>query len=300
MPIKKKIPRRVLVLDVGGSHVKLSVTGRDKVQKIVSGRKMSAIEMVEGVRKLVSPDQYDAVSIGYPGLVVRGRIAAEPFNLGPGWVGFDFEAAFGKPVRIINDAAMQAVGSYSGGRMLFLGLGTGMGATLILDGVVEPMEIGHLPFKHGRTFEEYVGERGLERLGKKKWRKVVAEVVEHLSKALEVDYVVLGGGNARLLKKLPKNVRLGDNSNAMVGGRLIWEMTTPLAISPKYMPHRRDEQPAGSGASRPQHGGARRRSAPAGEGTAGRDRTARRSTKRGRDHGAPRKAKRGRNRKARL
>jgi polyphosphate glucokinase len=250
MKAKKKVPRRILVLDVGGSHVKLSLSGRDEVQRFVSGRKMSAAQMVKQVRKLVSPDEYDAVSIGYPGLVFRGRIAAEPYNLGPGWVGFDFEAALGKPVRVINDAAMQAVGSYSGGRMLFLGLGTGMGATLILDGVVEPMEIGHLPYKHGRTFEDYVGQKGLERLGKKKWRKMVADVVEHLSKALEVDYVVLGGGNARLLKKIPKGVRLGDNSNAIVGGRLIWQMDTPLATSPIYLPHRRGGEPARSVAPR--------------------------------------------------
>ncbi len=231
MKTKKKAPGRILVLDVGGSHVKLSVTGRDKVQKFVSGPRMTATAMVKKVRKLVSREAYDAVSIGYPGLVFRGRIAAEPFNLGPGWVGFDFEAALGTPVRIINDAAMQAVGSYSGRRMLFLGLGTGMGATLILDGVVEPMEIGHLPYKHGRTFEEYVGERGLQRLGKKKWRKTVADVVKHLRKALEVDYVVLGGGNARLLKKLPRGARLGDNSNALSGGRLIWETSTPLKVA---------------------------------------------------------------------
>ncbi len=258
MKTNKKHPRRVLVLDVGGSHVKLSVSGRDKVQRFVSGRKMSAAQMVKQVRKLISPDEYDAVSIGYPGLVFRGRIAAEPFNLGPGWVGFDFERALGKPVRVINDAAMQAVGSYSGGRMLFLGLGTGMGATLVLDGVVEPMEIGHLPYKHGHTFEDYVGQKGLERLGKKKWRKMVADVVDHLSKALEVDYVVLGGGNARLLKKIPKGVRLGDNSNAIVGGRLIWEMDTPLAVSPMFLPHRRSGAPAHASAARSHQKGPKR------------------------------------------
>jgi polyphosphate glucokinase len=227
---EKKSPRRILVLDVGGSNVKLSISPRDRVRKFVSGPQMTAAAMVKRVRKLVSPDEYDVVSIGYPGLVFHGRIAAEPFNLGHGWVRFDFEAAFGKPVRVINDAAMQAVGSYSGGRMLFLGLGTGMGATLILDGEVEPMEIGHLPYKQDRTFEDYVGKRGLQRLGKKKWRKVVSEVVEHLGAALEVDYVVLGGGNARLLKDLPKRARLGDNANAMIGGRLIWETNGPLRV----------------------------------------------------------------------
>lgn len=234
MATKKKTPRRILVLDVGGSHVKFLLSGHRKEQRVVSGPTLTAAQMVKIVRKLVDRSEYDAVSIGYPGLVFRGRIAAEPFNLGRGWVGFDFEAAFGKPVRLINDAAMQAVGSYTGGRMLFLGLGTGMGATLILDGIVEPMELGHLPYKRGRTFEDYVGERGLQRLGKKKWRKVVAEVVEHLTRALEVDYVVLGGGNARRLKELPPLARLGDNSNAMAGGRIIWEMDNPLHLDPKY------------------------------------------------------------------
>jgi ROK family len=227
--------RRILVLDVGGSHVKLRVGDRGNPKKFVSGPEMSAADMVKGVRKLVAPDAYDAVSIGYPGMVVRGRIAAEPFNLAKGWVGFDFEKALGKPVRIINDAAMQAVGSYAGGRMLFLGLGTGMGATLILDDVVEPMEFGHLPYKSGRTYEQYVGQHGLDRLGKKKWRKEVAAVVEQLRHALEVDYVVLGGGNVRLLKELPKGARQGANSNAMTGGRHIWEATgSPLVLSPKY------------------------------------------------------------------
>jgi predicted NBD/HSP70 family sugar kinase len=234
MAIKKKTPRRILVLDVGGSHVKFLVSGHRKVQRFISGPRLTAARMVKEVRALVDRSEYDAVSIGYPGLVFRGRIAAEPFNLGRGWLGFDFEAAFGKPVRVINDAAMQAVGSYTGGRMLFLGLGTGMGATLILDGIVEPMELGHLPYKSGRTFEDYVGERGLQRLGKKKWRKVVAEVVDHLCRALQVDYVVLGGGNAHKLKDLPPMTRLGDNSNAMAGGRIIWEMDNPLHLSPKY------------------------------------------------------------------
>ncbi len=232
---RRNAPQRILVLDVGGSHVKLSVSDRGKSQKFVSGPKMTPGAMVKRVRKLVTSADYDAVSIGYPGVVVRGRIAAEPFNLGAGWVGFDFEAALGKPVRIINDAAMQAVGSYAGGRMLFLGLGTGMGATLILDGIVEPMEFGHLPYKNGCTYEQYVGQRGLDRLGKKRWRKEVAAVVEQLRYALEVEYVVLGGGNVRLLKELPKKTQQGANSNAMKGGRIIWEGSgSPLVLSPKY------------------------------------------------------------------
>ena len=230
-----KAPRRILVLDVGGSHVKLRVGDHGNPRKFVSGPKMTPGAMVKNVRKLVTPADYDAVSIGYPGVVVRGRIAAEPFNLGAGWVGFDFEAALGKPVRVINDAAMQAVGSYAGGRMLFLGFGTGMGATLVLDGIVEPMEFGHLPYKNGRTYEHYVGQRGLDRLGKKRWRKEVAAVVEQLRYALEVEYVVLGGGNVRLLKELPKKAHQGANSNAMKGGRIIWEGSgSPLVLSPKH------------------------------------------------------------------
>jgi len=232
---KSKAPQRILVLDVGGSHVKLRIGPHAAEKKFESGPKMTPEQMVKGVRKLVKPADYDAASIGYPGVVFRGRIAAEPFNLGRGWVGFDFQAALGKPVRIINDAAMQAVGSYTGGRMLFLGLGTGMGATLILDGVIEPMELGHLPYKRGRTYEQFVGQHGLERLGKKKWRKEVADVVAQLSHALEVDYVVLGGGNVRLLKEVPKGARLGANSNAMTGGRVIWEASgSPLMLDAKY------------------------------------------------------------------
>jgi polyphosphate glucokinase len=234
---KKKAPRRVLVVDVGGSHVKFQVGDQGTEQRFVSGPKLSPGAMVKKLRKMVDRSEYDVVSIGYPGLVFRGRIAAEPFNLGRGWVGFDFESGLGRPVRVINDAAMQAVGSYTGGRMLFLGFGTGLGATLILDGIVEPMELGHLPYKQGRTFEGHVGERGLERQGKKKWRKVVQEVVENLSRAFEVDYVVLGGGNARLLNELPAGTRLGDNANAISGGRLIWEMDNPLHMNPKYREH---------------------------------------------------------------
>jgi polyphosphate glucokinase len=239
MRAKKKAPRRILVIDVGGSHVKLRVGNRGKTQKFVSASKMSAADMVKAVRKLTAGVKYDAVSIGYPGLVIRGRIAADPFNLGHGWLGFDFEAAFGKPVRIINDAAMQAVGSYTGGRMLFLGLGTGLGATLILDGTIEPMELGHMPYKHGRSYEDYVGAHGLERLGPKKWRKVVYEVIEQFKTAFEVDYVVLGGGNAERLKTIPKDARLGDNSNAMTGGLLLWqESDGPLVLSSDSRPRR--------------------------------------------------------------
>src|SRR6185437_8683848 len=219
---KKKAPRRILVLDVGGSHVKFQIGDRGEEQKFLSGPRLTPGQMIKGVRKLVSSSDYDAVSIGYPGLVFRGRIAAEPFNLGRGWIGFDFEAALEKPVRILNDAAMQALGSYTGGRMLFLGLGTGLGATLILDDTVEPMEIGHMPYRHGRTFEDEAGERGRRRLGHRKWRKAVAEVVTRLKEVLEVDYVVVGGGNARRLKAMPEGARPGDNLNAFAGGLRMW------------------------------------------------------------------------------
>lgn len=228
------IPRRILVIDVGGSHIKFRVGPRGKIAKFVSGPGMTAAAMVKGVAALAPRSSYDAVSIGYPGLVIHGKIAAEPYNLGHGWVHFDFGKAFGAPVRVINDAAMQAIGSYRGGRMLFLGLGTGLGATLILDGMVEPMEIGHLPYKRGRSFEDYVGERGRCKLGTRKWRKTVREVVEQLSRALEVDYVVLGGGNLRRLRSLPRNARPGDNRNAFTGGLRIWQHGgDSLALGPR-------------------------------------------------------------------
>jgi polyphosphate glucokinase len=228
-PSKPPDPARVLVIDVGGSHVKFRMGPRGPIRKFVSGLDMTAADMARQVCKLARELPYQAVSIGYPGLVLRGRIVAEPYNLGPGWVGYDFEKAFGRPVRVINDATMQALGSYEGGRMLFLGLGTGLGATLILDGTVEPMEIGHMPYKSGRTFEDYVGEHGRERLGNKKWRKAVAEVVARLKMVLEADYVVLGGGNALRLKELPEDSRLGDNLNAFKGGLRLWRGDHPLA-----------------------------------------------------------------------
>jgi predicted NBD/HSP70 family sugar kinase len=218
-----KLPRRTLVVDVGGSHVKFRIAPRGKTYRFDSGPKLTAQQMVSGVSAVVPRSSYDVVSIGYPGLVFHGRIAANPHNLGQGWVHFDFEKAFGKPVRIINDAAMQAIGSYEGGRMLFLGLGTGLGTTLIIDGYVEPMELGHMPYKSGRTFEDYVGERGRLRMGTKKWRKVVRQVADQLRKALEVDYLVVGGGNAKRLKHLEDNERVGDNDNAFVGGLRLWQ-----------------------------------------------------------------------------
>jgi ROK family len=230
-PTKPPDPAHILVIDVGGSHVKFRLGPRGKIHKFDSGSEMSAADMAREVRKLARELPYRAVSIGYPGLVLRGKIAAEPYNLGSGWVGYDFQKTFGRPVRVINDATMQAIGSYEGGRMLFLGLGTGLGATLILDGAVEPMEIGHMPYKRGRTFEDYVGERGRKRLGNKKWRKAVMEVITRLKQVLEADYVVLGGGNAARLKRLPEGVRLGDNLNAFNGGLQLWRADDPPAAS---------------------------------------------------------------------
>jgi predicted NBD/HSP70 family sugar kinase len=218
-----RAPRRILVIDVGGAHVKFRLDARGRIGKFPSGPKLGPGHMVRKVLKRTTGARYEAVSLGYPGLVLRGRIAGEPHNLAPGWVGFDFAAAFGKPLRIVNDAAMQAIGSYRGGRMLFLGLGTGLGATLIIDGVVEPTEIGHMPYKHGRTFEDFVGERGRRRLGTRAWRKAVADVVGQLRLVLEADYVVLGGGNAERLKKLPPGTRRGDNRNAFIGGVRLWQ-----------------------------------------------------------------------------
>jgi polyphosphate glucokinase len=214
---------KILVIDVGGTHIKVLATGRKAPIKIPSGPKMTASTMVRRVRKAVAGWTYDAVSIGYPGAVVHGKPVSEPHNLGVGWVGFKYKSAFGRPVAVINDAAMQALGSYKGGRMLFLGLGTGLGSALIIDGVLEPMELAHLPYKKGRTYEEYVGKTGLKRLGKKKWRRHVADVVARLKAALEADDVVIGGGNAKLLDALPPGARLGTNDNAFLGGYRVWK-----------------------------------------------------------------------------
>ena len=213
---------RILVIDIGGTHLKLLATGRNKRLELVSGPRMTPANMVSAVLAATARWQYDAVSIGYPGPVVHGRPIREPQHLGSGWVGYDFTKAFDRPVRIVNDAAMQALGSYEGGRMLFLGLGTGLGSALIVDNVLEPMELAHLPYRKGRSYEEYLGLAGLQRLGKKKWRKHVATVVELLKSALQADYVVLGGGNAKLVGKLPPGARLGDNANAILGGYRLW------------------------------------------------------------------------------
>jgi polyphosphate glucokinase len=213
---------QILVIDVGGTNIKVLATGRKQPVKIPSGPAMTARAMVAAVRKATAGWKYTGVSIGYPGPVVDNVPLAEPRNLGKGWVKFDFAKAFGQPVKLINDAAMQALGSYEGGRMLFLGLGTGLGSALILQGHVAPMELAHLPYKNGATFEDYVGRRGLERLGKKRWRRHVGEVAGILKAAVVADYVVLGGGNAKLLKQPPEGTRLGDNTNAFRGGFRVW------------------------------------------------------------------------------
>jgi len=212
----------VLVIDIGGTHVKLLATGQDEPREFESGPSLSPERMVAGVKKVGRGWNYDVISMGYPGVVHHGRPIAEPHNLGKGWVRFDYQGGFGRPVKIINDAAMQALGCYKGGKMLFLGFGTGLGSTLIVDGIVEPMELGHLPYKKG-TYEEYVGQRGLEKRGKSEWRRYVADVVTRLTAALEPDDVVLGGGNVRKLKELPPGSRAGENSKAFVGGFRLWE-----------------------------------------------------------------------------
>lgn len=213
----------VLVVDVGGTNVKLLATGKRVSRKVPSGPTMTAPAMVEAVQQLAADWSYDVVALGYPGAVLRGRPAAEPKNLGAGWMDVDFAKAFGCPVKVVNDAAMQALGSYEGGRMLFLGLGTGLGSALITDGVLVPMELAHLRYRKGRTYEDYVGLRGLKRYGKKKWRQYVEDVVAALRDALQADYVVLGGGNATKLNRLPERVRLGDNAHAFLGGFRLWE-----------------------------------------------------------------------------
>ena len=228
-------PPKVMVIDVGGTHVKILATGQAQELRIDSGSEMTAKAMVRQVKRQASDWEYAAVSIGYPGPVVHGHPLREPYNLGPGWIGFNFRKAFGCPVKIINDAAMQAIGSYEGRRMLFLGLGTGLGSAMIVDNILEPMELAHLPYRK-RTYEDYLGERGLKRMGEKKWRRHVGEVVEALRDALEADYVVVGGGNATLLKKLPPKTRMGDNQNAFLGGFRLW--------APAYASH-----PGGAAAS---------------------------------------------------
>ncbi len=214
---------RVLVIDIGGTNIKVYGSGRREPLKIESGPTMTPKELVKAVKANTSDWKYDVISVGYPGPVVHGKPLTDPANLGKGWLGFDFEKAFGRPVKIINDAAMQALGSYRGGRMLFLGLGTGLGSALVVDGVLEPMELAHLPYKKGKTFEEFVGTAALKRAGEKKWIKNVLAVVEELRNALQPEYVVLGGGNSKHLKTLPPETILGHNEDAGKGGLRLWD-----------------------------------------------------------------------------
>ena len=213
---------RVLVVDVGGSHVKMLATGEQEPRRFPSGPKLTPAKLVAKVKRATADWKYDVVALGYPGSVLHGRIAAEPFNLGKSWVGFDFEARFDCPVKLINDAAMQALGGYRNGRMLFLGLGTGLGTAFIVAGNVEPMELGHLPYRKA-TFEDYVGARGFERLGKKKWTRHVLAVIDSLRAALEPDEILIGGGNAPKLEELPPDCRRGGNADAFAGGFRRWK-----------------------------------------------------------------------------
>jgi len=225
----------VLAIDVGGTHVKILVTGHKIHRELVSGPQLTPGVMVAGVKSLIQDWKYEAVSIGYPGPVRNNRPAADPYNLGEGWTAFKYEAAFQRPVKIINDAAMQALGSYRRGRMLFLGLGTGLGSAMIMNGLLEPMELAHLPYRDA-TFEDYVGIRGLEKYGKVEWRKFVVDVVRRLVAALEPDDVVLGGGNVHNLRILPAGCRRGDNANSFLGGFRLWQKAGTLQNSPQLPP----------------------------------------------------------------
>jgi polyphosphate glucokinase len=222
MNAKKLQPKIILVVDVGGTNLKISTTGSRKIIKIPSGPTMTAARMAAAVRKAVVGIKYDAVAIGYPGPVVKNQPSLEPHNMARGWVKFDYKNAFGRPVKIINDAAMQALGDHRGGRMLFLGLGTGLGSALVVDGKVLPLELAHLPYKRGGSYEDYLGNAGLKRFGKKKWRRYVNDVVNRLKNALLADTVVLGGGNVRLMDEFPPGVRAGKNANAIRGGYRLW------------------------------------------------------------------------------
>jgi polyphosphate glucokinase len=230
--LQEYLGMKILAIDVGGTHVKILASGRKQKREIVSGPSMTARQMVGRVKKLARGWAYDVVSVGFPGPVLHNRPVAEPRNLGSGWMGFDFTLAFGLPARVVNDAAMQALGSYRGGRMLFLGLGTGLGSSMIVNGILEPMELGHLPYKKG-TYEDYVGARGLDRFGKKRWRKLVEDVVERLVAATEPEDIVIGGGNLEHLKKLPQGCRAGNNANAFVGGFRMWNRNPNRSTSPR-------------------------------------------------------------------
>ena len=212
---------KILILDVGGSHIKLKVSSQDETRKVTSGPDLTPQQMIDDVKEATKDWKFDALTIGFPAPVIDNKILLEPVNLGKGWVDFDF-SVFGKPFKVINDAAMQALGSYEGGRMLFLGLGTGLGSTLIVENVVVGLELGHLPYRKDKSFEEYVGTAGLKRLGRKKWHTAVVDVVARLKAAFVADYVVLGGGNVKKLEEMPPGARPGENSNAFIGGERLW------------------------------------------------------------------------------
>ncbi len=222
MASPKPDPKKVLVVDVGGAHVKILATGHREPRKAATGPEIAPADIIAAVKELAGDWAYDAVSIGYPGVVTDGRPTLEPHNLAPGWVGLDLEAAFGCPVKVVNDAAMQALGSYVSGKMLFLGLGTGLGSAMIVDGIIEPMELGHLPYRK-HTYEDYVGEHGLEKRGLHKWRHHVGKVIDLLVAALEPDETAIGGGNAEKLDELPPNCRVVTNDNAFIGGFRLWD-----------------------------------------------------------------------------
>lgn len=221
--ISKPVPKNILVIDVGGTHLKIHCTGAGPTVKVPSGPTMTARQMAAAVNKVAANWRFDVVSIGFPGPVVKGRPLREPHNLGGGWVKFDFKKAFGRPVKIINDAAMQALGGHRGGRCLFLGLGTGLGSALAIENDILPLELAHLPYRKNKSYEEYLGTAAMKRMGKKKWREHVAIVAGLLKDALLADYVVLGGGNARQLKELPPGCELGKNENAIIGGQRLWQ-----------------------------------------------------------------------------
>jgi len=213
----------ILVIDIGGTHIKVAATGHPQAVRIPTGKTFTAARLTRAVKSAAKDWKYDVISIGYPGVVAHERPVHEPHNMAKGWVGYDFSKAFGRPIKMLNDAAMQAAGDYEGGRMLFLGLGTGLGSAMIVEGLIEPMELGHLPYRHGKSYEDYIGVRGLKKLGRAKWEKHVHKVVAALRAALEPDSVVLGGGNVLNLRKLPPDTRLGDNSKAILGGFRMWQ-----------------------------------------------------------------------------
>lgn len=230
--------RKVLVIDIGGSNVKLKATGVLKRRKFPSGPRMTAVEMVARVREQTADWEFDVITVGFPAPVVGGRLAVDPKNLGPGWVGFNFARAFGRPVKLLNDAALQALGGYAGGRMLFLGLGTGLGSALVMDDVLVPLELSELSHPQGGTIEDVLGKRSLKKIGRLEWEKAVHAVVRNLKKAFIADYVLLGGGNAKKLQKLPEDTRLGGNGDAFIGGMRLWELDplTPLPRPPSASP----------------------------------------------------------------